>query len=507
MSDSSKIQSLSAFELANLIRKKEISSSELVSFYINQIQIWNPKLNALVEDCFHQALAEAKKCDEIIQNPSSDISKLPPLFGVPFTLKEMFAVAGMKSTSGSVYLKDQIMKENSNAFLRLKNAGAILLGTSNVPEVGFWFETYNCVYGRTNNPYNLNHSVGGSTGGEGALIGAGASPFGVGSDIGGSIRIPAAACGVFGHKPTWKSIPMTGHPPFYENAISKFVGTNYPMTTAGPLTKKAKDLRPLLYLLTGPDQMDRESNFKLKLYDTENPEITDFINYPHIDLRKLKLFILPDPIIKWASPTDAEQRAAIIKIASQLENLGAHVESMPRDIFNVALEIWGSKLSNVKVRNFQDVINPNGKVNYLKEYLLLLIGKGHHTLPILTAGLLDKYFTKSNLAYKKQELNKELLTNLDQHLKTLLGDNGVIIMPTHPRTAPKHNSPIFRPFDFTYTAITNALGYPATAVPIGLDSNGLPMSLQVIAAPFNDNLTLSIAERLEDLGYKWVPPT
>lgn len=488
-------ENLTAFEAARLIKEEKLTSTQLVSFYIDQIKKWNPYLNAVVETCFDQALAQAKDCDQTLEklknkNPES----LPVLWGVPFTMKEMFAVQGMKSTSGSFYLKNQTSIYDAAVVTRLKNAGAILLGTTNVPEIGLWFETYNRIYGTTNNPYNLKHSVGGSSGGEAAIIGAGASLFGVGSDIGGSIRLPAAACGIYGHKPTWKSVPMTGHPPFSPEMAHQFSGSNYPMTTAGPMCKSAKDLRPLMEILMGPDGVDPEclNNFKLK------PPLNDF--------SKLKVYKLSRPEISLARKTSTEQYQAVEKAADILEKQGAQIIELSSSLFQEALLFWTAKLSLSKNRSLQLAINPDSPVQYWKEFMLAPLKKSKHTLPILVSGFLEKYFGHSKVTEGKIAKSLLELQALSDKLNQLLRDDGIILMPTFPTSAPRHGKPLSSPFDYTYTGIFNALGFPATAGTMGIGEHGLPTSVQLIATPGNDHLTLSAMELLETHCGGWVPP-
>ena len=239
--------SLSAVELARRIREKRILSREVVETHIAHIQRVNPDLNAVVRERFDDARREAEAADRRIQAANGD--ELPPFLGVPCTIKECFALTGMPNSSGLVARKGEIARQDATAVARLRAAGAIPLGVTNVPELCMWMETDNRVYGRTNNPYNVKHIVGGSSGGEGAIIASGASPFGLGSDIGGSIRMPAFFNGVFGHKPSAGLVPGTGQYPIATNQALRYL-------TTGPLARRAEDLMPLLRVLAGPDGQD-----------------------------------------------------------------------------------------------------------------------------------------------------------------------------------------------------------------------------------------------------------
>jgi fatty acid amide hydrolase 2 len=185
-------------ELARRVRSRTLSSLELVDAHIAQIERVNPVLNAVVRERFEEARVEARRADAR-QARGDD---LPPLHGVPCTIKEAFALTGMPNTSGLLARKGFLATEDAAAVAKLRAAGAIPLGVTNVSELCMWLESNNRVYGRTNNPYDPARIAGGSSGGEGAIVAAGASPFGLGSDVGGSIRLPAFFNGIFGHKPS-----------------------------------------------------------------------------------------------------------------------------------------------------------------------------------------------------------------------------------------------------------------------------------------------------------------
>lgn len=208
---------MSAFELAHAIRKRELSSQEAVAAHVELARALNPTLNAIVVDRYEHAMREARQADERLARGELDVDTLPPLFGVPCTIKESFAYAGLPNTSGLVRRREVIAERDATAVERLRAAGAICIGLTNVSELCMWMESNNRVYGRSNNPYDPRCIVGGSSGGEGAIVGSGASPFGLGADIGGSIRMPAFFCGVFGHKSTGGVVPGTGMYPLSEN--------------------------------------------------------------------------------------------------------------------------------------------------------------------------------------------------------------------------------------------------------------------------------------------------
>jgi fatty acid amide hydrolase 2 len=242
----------SAVDLAAGIRRRELTSLEIVDAHVQRLRATHAQINAVVADRYEDALAEAQVCDQRIAQAAlrgEPLDELPPLYGVPFTVKESIAVEGMPQTAGVLARKDQKGAVTATAVQRLIDAGAILLGVTNTSELTLWIESDNQIYGRTNNPYDRSRTAGGSSGGEGAAVGVGGSPFGIGADIGGSIRIPALFNGVFGHKPSRGLVPNTGIWPTVNPSAETLLAT-------GPLTRRAEDLMPLLRILAAADLPD-----------------------------------------------------------------------------------------------------------------------------------------------------------------------------------------------------------------------------------------------------------
>lgn len=481
------ILQLSATRIAALVRDKQLSPTEIVEAHIAKVLEVNPRLNAMVEDRFDEARAEAaNQTERLAKNEET----LPPLFGVPFTVKEMISLTGMKRTAGNIHRRDDIQGRDASAVARLRQAGAIPLCTTNVPELGFWFESDNPVYGRTNNPYDPARTCGGSSGGEGALIGAGASPFGVGSDIGGSIRMPAFFCGVFGHKPTNRRIPLTGHFPYSIEDMKALADPRYPYTTIGALSRHAEDLRILFDLIRGPDGIDSQT--------VEKPSRP----FPK-DPKQWRVFVIPSPRLSLARSTDQDLQDCVKKSGRYFEALGATVEEAPADLFLRGVEMWGAALKATKDSTFEQALSPEGRVHLLKEAFHLLRGRPNYTLPslgiVFVENLLGQRLKDSTAVL--EELEKKRLA-----LDALLGDDGILLFPPHSRPAPRHGAVMFTPFDFIYTGIFNALGHPAVSVPMGLDDLGLPLGVQVIASRFGDPLALKASELLADAFGGWQPP-
>src|SRR5947208_3563958 len=236
---------LSATALAEAIRTRVVTATEVLEAHLAVLKDLNPVHNAVVAERYDEARREADAAEARVAAGGP----VPPLLGVPCTIKEAIAVAGLPNTAGVVARRGQLATESAPVVRRLVDAGAIVVGVTNTSELCMWVETENRLYGRTRNPYDPSRTAGGSSGGEGAAVGGGGVPFGIGSDIGGSVRIPAFCCGVFGHKPSRGLVPATGnYPPAGGRSTRLF--------TNGILARRSEDLMPLLRLISGPDGMD-----------------------------------------------------------------------------------------------------------------------------------------------------------------------------------------------------------------------------------------------------------
>lgn len=472
---------LGALELARKIARKKVSPVEVVDAHINRIEEVNPKINAMVVERFEQARLEAKAAEDAVAAGA----ELGPLHGVPFTLKDTVALAGAPHTGGLYARKDHVASQDAVVVSRLRAAGAIPLGVTNVPELAMWYETYNMIYGRTRNPYGLDHIVGGSSGGEGALIGAGASPFGVGSDIGGSIRMPAFFCGIFGHKPTGGLVPMTGHYPRGGAKLGRVV-------TCGPMARRAKDLMPLLKIMAGPDGVDT-SVIDLELGDPKE-----------VDFKNRRVLVCHDLRARFSSGPNLEMRNAVDRAALALTAKGGEVIEWHSPRLKEAVLIWGSLLSDSDGPSFGELLGQGQPPSYGLELLRSLLGAPRHTLPALVFGLMESL--TENLSDAKAREYIHLGVELRQELEQALGDDTILILPTHPRQAPRHDVPLRHPFDFIYTGIFNALELPATAVPMGLGPGRVPLGVQIVAGHGRDHLCIAAAMMLEKVVGGWAIP-
>ena len=227
----------SATDLVNAIKSRKIQSTELLELYIERMQCYNPKINAIVAVDLENARECALASDEALDKGEN----WGVLHGLPVTIKDSFEVVGMPCTSGSPELKDYRPAQNAFVVQKLLDAGAIIFGKTNLPLFAMDFQSYNAVYGQTNNPWNLYMVPGGSSGGAAAALAAGLTGLEMGSDIGGSIRNPAHFCGVFGHKPTFGIVPFIGHIPPPPGTYSGEYTTDFDIAVAGPLARSAKD--------------------------------------------------------------------------------------------------------------------------------------------------------------------------------------------------------------------------------------------------------------------------
>jgi fatty acid amide hydrolase 2 len=468
-----------ATALARLIRERTISPVDACDACIAHIERVNPRINAVVADRFDAARAEAREAGRALETGAP----VGPLHGVPFSVKEMISLDGMPHTFGSPTRAGRTADGDATIVARLRRAGAIPIGVTNVPEWGFWFETHNLVYGRTSNPWDASRTSGGSSGGEAAIVAAGGVPFGVGSDIGGSIRIPAAFCGVFGHKATHGLLPLTGHYPVYAKGPDASLRGIVPWLSMGPITRTAADLMPLLRVMAGPDGVD------------PNAEPIDLGSPEGVEWEGRKVLLLDDPDITFSARGTRDVIAATRAAAGALAARGAIVEPLPRSIFRDAARIWFAALRSTGGPTLRETAGGGRPIHLLPELARTITGNARVTLPVLM------FCIGESLGRLEERWGRELVEEgraLDERLGEMLGSEGILLMPAHPRTAPRHRTPMLRPIDFAWTAILNVLRMPVTVAPVGLSAKGLPLSVQIGAARGNDHRTIAAAMVLEE---------
>jgi fatty acid amide hydrolase 2 len=344
-----------------------------------------------------------------------------------------------------------------------------------------WYESNNRVYGRTNNPYDPSRIVGGSSGGEGAIIGAGGSPFGLGSDVGGSIRMPAFFNGVFGHKPTGGLVPGSGQYPRALREAARIVAT-------GPLARRAEDLWPLLRLLAGPDGID-EGATPMPLGD---PAAVRLDRLTVVDVAENGL-----------NPVHPELVAAQARVVDFLARSGARVRRRRFPSLARSFEIWSATLAAADGQSFSVLLGNGRRTRGALELAKWAMRRSAHTLPAIGLAMLERV---NDWIPERAARAVELGRALRAEILDALGDDGVMLYPSYVSPAPRHYKPLLPPFNFVYTAIVNVLQFPATQVPLGLGRAGLPLGVQVIAGPAQDHLSIAVAVELERAFGGWVPP-
>jgi fatty acid amide hydrolase 2 len=475
------ILSASGVALAGAIRDRRVTSRAVVQAHVDRARLVNPGLNAIVRDRYDAALREASEADERTSSIHPD--DLPALHGVPCTIKEAFAFEGMPNTAGLWARRDVVATEDATVVKRMRAAGAIPLGVTNISELCMWFESQNKVWGRTSSAYDAGRTAGGSSGGEGAIVGAGASPIGLGSDVGGSIRMPSFFNGVFGHKATGGLVPSTGSYPPALHAVQRFV-------TCGPIVRRAEDLMPVLRIVAGPDGIEEECS-PCELGDPSA-----------VDLRSLEVF----SVEKGPGAVQGVLVAAQRRAADALAARGAKVERREIRGLSRSLEIWSAMLDEGRAgeSSFRELMADGGEFAPWRELARFPFGRSQYTLPGLLLSVLEE--VPKRFASRTRRI-LALGKDLAAELADVLGDHGVLLYPSFPRVAPRHRTPLLAPFQFAYTAIFNVMEMPSTQVPLGLDARGLPLGIQVIAPRQKDHLSIAVAMALETSLGGWRPPT
>ncbi|KAL1506070.1 hypothetical protein ABEB36_005501 [Hypothenemus hampei] len=473
---------ITAVDLARRIRLKEISCLEVTKTYINRIKEVNPLLNAVIDDRFDEALEDAKKVDALLVSSKDQhaFERDFPLLGVPITIKGSLAVKGLKHSSGSIMRKDYIAEKDADVVALARAAGAIPILVSNVPELCMSWETTNKLIGTTNNPHDSTRTCGGSSGGEASLLASAASLIGVGSDIAGSLRLPAHYCGVWGHKPTPGAVSFDGH---YPSCIHRERWES--IFTVGPMARYASDMKTLLTVITKPEKratlnLDKKINIKnIKVY------YSDHKNY------------------YWKEP-NRYCRGAVRKV---VEHLGNTTSFEPQEI-DFHLSQHAPDLASFDilcVKDIEDMFDGNGKGAY-KELTKYATFNSKHTFMLIICALLRRGVMKCNQSEKLKAKTEEYINKIRKEYEDILGDDGVLVVPSFPIEAPKHGDVLRTAIYAGYLSVFNVLGFPVTNCPVGVTRDGLPIGVQIAAKKNGDNLTLTVAEELENAFGGWIEP-
>lgn len=467
---------MSVKELARRIREGGLSPVDVLEAHIKRIEEVNPKINAVIAERFDDARAEARAAAERLAKNRDD---LPPLFGVPCTIKDCFAVKGLPWSGGVWNRRDLVPDFDATVVERAKNNGAIVMGKTNVPEASMWFETYNTVYGRTNNPYDLSRGAGGSSGGEGAIVAAGGSPFGIAADIGGSIRFPSAFNGVAGHKHTATMLPGTGHwPP----ALGPLAGYN----TYGPIARRVEDLAYITPLLAGPDGKDPVT--------VEH----DWTDPGEVDVSKLRVFYFDNNGL-WGA--DRDVRRAVSMAAGALGANKVPVEHWRPEGMAHSFEIWIAGMAQ-NPEPFIETLAGDGHISVGSEFIKLITRESKMTAPAFMFAAIEK--PGRILDFRNRQM-LALAAEMQAAIEQKLGDDGVLVCPVFSTVAPKHTWIWLQGLGAGYSGVINILQFPATVVPVYHREDGMPVSVQVVAGRWKDHLTLAAAKVIEEAFGGWKP--
>lgn len=464
--------------LARMIQRREISARELLEHFIARVEHHDKKLNAVVAKDYDRAREKAVAADEALARGEY----LGPLHGLPMTIKDAYEVEGITSTGGAPIWKDHVPSRSATAVERLERAGAIIFGKTNVPFMSGDLQTYNDVYGTTNNPWNLACGPGGSSGGSAASLAAGFTSLEFGSDIGGSIRTPAHLCGVFGHKPTFGIVPKRGHlspPPGWLREGD--------LSVAGPLARSAEDLETMLRLTAGPD-WDKAGGWKLDLpparvRDPKALRVAVWIDDPYCDI-------------------DRESAALLNNAAKALQDAGAHVDFNARPDFTLAdiSEVYFVLLHSCTGAGFPIEL----RTKWLEDKKNLSADdKSHRALQIIGA----------TMTYADRMMWEERQAQLRAKWARFFQNYDVVLSPVMMRPAFPHDhnsnwhqrrldvNGVSREYmDVLIWAGPAVVSYlPASVAPVGVTSEGLPVGAQIIGPSMGDHTTITVAGMLENI--------
>jgi len=451
----------SATTQARRVRQRDISVTALVDAHLARIEEVNTALNAVVTLCADQARSRAGELDAALGR-GEDIGALG---GVPVTIKDSFDTAGVLTTGGTLGWRDRVPQTNAAGVQRYLDAGAVLLGKTNTPDLTLWYETDNLIFGQTNNPYDTSKSPGGSSGGAGAILAAGGAALELGSDTGGSIRLPSHFCGIAGIKPSAGRVPRTG-------LVVPFGTPVDDLTQVGPMARYVEDLELALAVLSGPDGAD--------LAAVMPPRVGEG------DLGSLRV----------AFYTDNGEMAASSDVASAVRAAAA------------VLEAAGAKVS-------EDVPNGIERVGDLYRRIWVTDGGAWIHRILSEYGSTDSIRLSTEFSDSVPDTAASDWTQLMLELQAyrsamaeFLHDYDLILAPAHanPTKAPGELTAADNRPGFTYTQAYNITGWPAAVVRAGTSADGLPIGVQAVSGPWRDATALAGARAIEQGLGGWQPP-
>jgi Asp-tRNA(Asn)/Glu-tRNA(Gln) amidotransferase A subunit family amidase len=453
---------LSAASMAEQIRQKKLSPVELIEAHLARIEELNPKLNAFVHVDVERARQQARVAEAAVRNGE----QLGVLHGVPLSIKSSMEVAGLRWEAGTKLRAGIVGERDAPLVVRLRQAGAIILGVTNAPELLMAWETDNLLYGRTNNPWDLTRTPGGSSGGEAAAIAAGMSAGGVGSDGGGSIREPAHFSGICGLKPTPGRIPATGHFP-------ASVGPFALLGVVGPMARNMDDLKILFEVMQGPDDGDPSAApVPLRWPDKD-------------ELKRVRVGYFEDD---GRTPVTPETRVAVRTAAEALRRAGFQVEQFRPEGLEHARKLWwqlfgiaGGMMLGPMTRGREAELSP-----ILKEFSEGVAARPSHT----GQSLLDTWV-------QRDVVRMQVFAQMREYPVLLCPVASIPAFRHGERSWQVEGKTVNYLDAWSYTEWFNLLGTPALSVPVGKSAEGLPIGVQIVARPWQEELVISVAAALE----------
>ena len=479
----------SATQLVATIKKKQVSAVELLEFYIDRINRLNPRINAVVATDFDNALIRAKKADEALTRGED----WGPLHGLPMTIKDSIEVAGMPCTSGSPKLKEHMPLRNADVIEPLLDAGAVIFGKTNLPLFAQDFQSFNDVYGQTNNPWDMTRVPGGSSGGAAAALAAGLTGLEIGSDIGGSIRNPAHFCGVYGHKPSFDMISFRGHIPPFPGLFPGDYALGGDIAVIGPLARSAEDLDLVMDIITTPNKPLRTA-WKLELPPPRKENIKDFRVGVWLD----------DPDF----PVDGSVADCLSNLIDALAKEGVGIEEKKPDIdFKECHDIYLKLLTAVPNAGiskdvFDDFVKQAANLDKNDKSFFAQLIRG-------TTMLHRDWVVLDYMRLMMRQKWADFFKSFD-----------VLLCPVVPVTAFAHDHGDFfnrtlkvngkdQPYMDTMSAwagLTCVSYLPATIAPAGTAKDGLPVGVQIVGPYLEDRTPICFAKRLAEITPGFVPP-
>ena len=471
-----------ATELAELIRSGAIGSVELTHHFIERIERFDGDINAVVVRTFERALDDAATADAALARGEA----CGPLHGVPLTIKESYVMQDTPATWGIESQRDNVADADGLAVRRFRAAGAHFLGKTNVPVDLADVQSYNPIYGATSNPWNLERTPGGSSGGSAAALAAGFSALEAGTDIGGSIRTPAHFCGVFGHKPTWGIVPMSGH--------EIVPGVPDPdLSVCGPLARDAADLAVALDVMAGPTGRDAAA-WRLELPAPGFSELCEL---------RVAVWVNED-----IAPVNAETAARVQAVADTLARLGATVSDSARPDFDLhkAQFIYQNLLTAVMSSG-----QPVSHIEKMRELAATL-----DPADMSTDAITARASVMSHREWIRHDFRRERLRGA---WDAFFDEWDVLVCPQFAVPAIPHDHRPFaerttlvdgeaRPYmeSVFWSGLVVASYLPSTCLPTGPSGDGLPIGVQIVGAPYRDHTTIECARRLAGEIGGFVPP-